>query len=57
MEEEEKEKKGEEIEDILVVEEHIMVNFHLYPFPLVSFLCRSCSKVLLTQKKFKNHII
>ena len=45
-----------EVEDILVVEEDITVNFHLYPSPLVSFLCSSCSKVLPTKENFLNHI-
>ena len=30
-----------------------MVNFLLYPYFLVSFLCSPCSKVLPTKKKFK----
>ena len=55
--EEEEEQKEEEMEDVLVVEEYIMVNFPLYPSPLVSFICSSCSKVLPTKKKFKNHLI
>ena len=40
----------------LVFEEGMMVNFTLVPFPLVSFTCRSCSKILPT-KKLSNHIM
>ena len=35
-----------EMQDVLVVEEDIKVNFPLSPFLLVSFPCSSCSMVL-----------
>ena len=53
--EEEGEQKELEMEDVLVVEEDIMVKFHLFPFPLVYFLCSSNFKVLPTKKKLKNN--
>ena len=47
----------EEMQDSLVMEEGMMVNFPLIPSPLVSFLCRSCFKVLSGKKKLNNHIV
>ena len=41
-----KRRDEEEMQDSLVVEEGMMVNFFLVPFPLISFLWSSCSKVL-----------
>ena len=43
----------EEIQDDLVVEVVLMVNFPLVPFPLVSFPCNSCSEVFPGKKKLK----
>ena len=42
------------MDNAMVVEEDVMVNFPLYHFPLVYFLCSSCSKVLPTKKEIKN---
>ena len=60
--EKEEEMKGkrrdeEDMQDTLVVEEGMMVNFLLVPLPLVSFHCSSCYKVLSAKKKLNNHIV
>ena len=59
---EEKELEGkrrdeEEMQDRLVAEEGIMVNFPLVSIPLVSFLCSFCSSVLSAEKKSNNKIV
>ena len=52
---EEKRRQALEMQDVLMVEECLMVNFPLYPFPLVSFICSSCWKVLPTKKTLKKN--
>ena len=47
----------EDMQDSLVVERGIMVNFPLVPFPHISFPCISCYKVLSVKKKLNNHIV
>ena len=47
----------EKMQDSLVVEKGMMVNFPLVPLPLVSFPCSSCFKVLSAKKKLNNHIV
>ena len=37
-----KTRDAEEMQDIMVLEEGMMVNFPLVPLPLVSFTCSSC---------------
>ena len=46
-----------EMQDILVVEEGMMVNFPLVPLPLVSLPCSSCFKAFSAKKNLNNHII
>ena len=48
---------GAKLQDSLVVEEVMMVNFLLVPFPLVSFPCNSCPEVFPGKKKFNKHIV
>ena len=43
----------EEIQDEVV----LMFNFPLVPFPLVSFLCSSCTDNFPAKKKVNNHIV
>ena len=63
MEEEEEEeiegerRSEEQIQDGLVVEDVMMVNFLLVPFPLVSFPSNSCSEVFPGKEKFNEHIV
>ena len=52
-----KRKDEEEMQDGLVVEEGMMVNFPLVPFPLVSFPCSSCSEVFPAKKMLNNPIV
>ena len=52
-----KSKDEEEIQDGLVVEEVMMVNFSLVPFLLVSFPCSSCCKIFPAKNKLSNHIV
>ena len=52
-----KRRDEEDMQDSLVVEEGMMFNFPLVPLPLVSFLCRSCYKILSAKKKLNNHIV
>ena len=52
-----KRRDEKEMQDSLVVEEGMMVNFPLVPLPLVSFPCISCYKVLSAKKKLNNHIV
>ena len=47
----------EEIQDDLVVEVVLMVNFPLVPFLLVSFPCSSCADDFPAKKKVNNHIV
>ena len=47
----------EEIQDDLVVEVVLIVNFPLVPFPLVSFPCSSCADNFPPKKKYNNHIV
>ena len=61
-EEKEEEMEGnrrdeEKIQDGLVVEVVWMVNFHLVPFPLVSFPCSSYADAFPAKKKVNNHIV
>ena len=50
-------KDEEEIQDDLVVEVVLMVNFPLVPFLLVSFPCSSCADDFPAKKKVNNHIV
>ena len=52
-----KRRDKEDMQDSLVVEGGMMVNFPLVLLPLVSFPCISCYKVLSTNKKIGNHIV
>ena len=47
----------EEIQDDLVEEEVLMVNFPLAPFPLFSFPCSSCADDFPAKKKVNNHFV
>ena len=47
----------EEIQDDLVVEVVLMVNFPLVPFLFVSFPCSSCADDFPAKKKVNNHIV
>ena len=47
----------EDMEDSLVVEECIMVNFPFVPFPLISFPCISCYKVVFVKKNLNIHVV
>ena len=49
-----KRRGAEAMQDIMVLEEGMMVNF---PLPLVSFTCSSCFKVHSANKKLNNHIV
>ena len=52
-----KRRDQEEMQDSLVVEECMIVNFPLVPLPLVSFPCSSCFKVLSAKKKLNKQIV
>ena len=52
-----KRRDDEDMQDSLVVEEGMMVNFPLVPLPLVSFPCISSYKVLFANTKLNNHIV
>ena len=62
-EEEEKEeemqgkRRDEEMQDSLVEEEGMMVNFPFFPLLLASFPWSSCFKVLSAKKKLNNFIV
>ena len=47
----------EEVQDDLVEEVVLMVNFPLVPFHLVSFPCSSCVDDFPAKKKVNNHIV
>ena len=47
----------EEVQDDLVEEVVLMVNFPLVPFHLVSFPCSSCADDFPAKKKVNNHIV
>ena len=57
IEMEENRRDEEDMQDSLVVEEGIMVNSPLVPFPLISFTGISCFKVLSVKKKLNNNIV
>ena len=44
------ERRGEEdMQGVLVAEQDVTATYHLVVFPLVSFLCNSCSKAFPTK--------
>ena len=47
----------EDMQDGMVVEVVLMVNFPLVPIPLVSFPCSFCADVFPAKKKVNNHIV
>ena len=52
-----KRRDEEDMQDSLVVEEGLMVDFPLVPLPFISFPCSSCYKVLSAKNKLNNHIV
>ena len=58
-EDDDEKKEDDEVEEEMEgqVEEGIMVNFPLVPFPLVSSLCSSGFKIIFAKKKLIDHIL